>query len=168
MTKATKFIIKMGKIKLLSIAVFALLFLNCGILGYLLLSKKQENNPPENRHQRPKTLIIEKLKFDASQIENYELLIDEHRAKIRLTEDKIRKSKNELYQLLKENNVNENDKNAIIDSLANYQKQIELIHFDHFQQIKKLCKKEQLGNFNSLTNELSRMFSKKGRPRDNE
>ena len=168
MTKATKFIIKMSKIKLLSIAVFALLFLNCGILGYLLLSKRQENNLPEHRHQRPKTLIIEKLKLDASQIENYELLIDEHRAKIRLTEDKIRKSKNELYQLLKENTLNENDKNAIIDSLAKYQKQIELIHFDHFQEIKKLCKKEQLDNFNSLTNELSRMFSKKGRPRDNE
>ena len=106
MTKTTKFIIKMSKIKLLSIAVFVLLFLNCGFLGYLLLSKKQENNHSENRHQRPKTLIIEKLKFDASQIENYELLIDEHRAKIRLNEDKIRNSKNELYQLLKENNVN--------------------------------------------------------------
>ena len=158
----------MNKIKLLTFSVIGLLVLNFGILGFLVLSKPQNNNQFEQRHQRPKTLIIKKLKFNASQIQIYQVLIDDHRSKIRFTEDKIRKSKNELYQLLNQNIVADKTKNEIIDSLASYQKQIEIIHFNHFIEIKKLCKKEQLQDFNLLTMELSDMFSKKPKPRRDE
>jgi periplasmic protein CpxP/Spy len=46
--------------------------------------------------------------------------------------------------------------------------QIEAIHFQHFNDIKKLCKGEQIQAFNALTADLAMYFSKKpNKPKNN-
>ena len=40
------------------------------------------------------------------------------------------------------------------------QKRIEEANFKHFQDIKKLCKKEQMNYFSKLSEEFTRLFSK--------
>ena len=150
----------MEKTKLLTWAVIALFLLNLGTLGFLFVSGPKGHREPGQRPEGPKNLIIEKLHFDIEQIKKYEKLIQWHRANISATEDQIRDSKNALYLHLKQNPIDEKAKDSIINVLASYQKQIETIHFKHFQDIKALCTKEQLDNFNSLTEELARLFSK--------
>lgn len=151
----------MNKTKLLSVAVIALLVLNFGILGFLFLSKKHELNG----RKMPREIIIEKLYFDENQIVEYEKIIEEHQKAIRNLDDSIRKTKNELYQLLNEEKINSAQKDSLYLKLANYQKQIETTHFNHFLEIKKLCKKEQLADYKNLTEELSKIFSHKPRPK---
>lgn len=151
----------MNKTKLLSVAVIALLVLNFGILGFLFLSKKHE----PNGRKMPREIVIEKLHFDENQIVEYEKIIEEHQKSIRNLDDSIRKTKNELYQLLNEEKISSVRKDSLYFKLANYQKQIETTHFNHFLEIKKLCKKEQLADYKNLTEELSKIFSHKPRPK---
>lgn len=151
----------MNKTKLLSVAVIALLVLNFGILGFLFLSKKHESNG----RKMPREIVIEKLHFDENQIVEYEKIIEEHQKAIRNLDDSIKKTKNELYQLLNEEKINSAQKDSLYLQLANYQKQIETTHFNHFLEIKRLCKKEQLADYKYLTDELSKIFSHKPRPK---
>jgi uncharacterized protein HemX len=151
----------MNKTKLLSVAVIALLVLNFGILGYLFLSNKHE----PNGRKMPREIIIEILHFDENQIVKYEKTIQEHQKLIRKLDSSIRKTKNELYQLLNEEKIDSSQKDSLYLKLANYQKQIETTHFNHFLEIKKLCKKEQLDDYEYLTGELSRLFSRPRRPK---
>ncbi len=58
----------MNKTKLLSFAVIALLLLNFGILGSLLLSKDKDG--PKGKRM-PREIVIEKLHFDDNQVIEY-------------------------------------------------------------------------------------------------
>ena len=151
----------MNKIKLLTFGVVALLLLNFGILGFLFFSgpKRGHFHPDHDEKPQPKEIIIEKLHFDNNQIASYDKLIQTHRIHIRKLEDNITNSKNELYLLLNSEPIDVVKKDSLIENLAQLQKEIETTHFNHFQDIKKCCKKEQLADFKSLTEELSKIFS---------
>jgi len=153
----------MDKIKVLTVGVIALLLLNFGTLGFLLLSgPKHDRRPP---HREPKEIIIDKLQLDATQQASYRTLIDWHRGTIDSLDHQIRSTKNELYLQLTQKTVDIKTKDSLIARLANDQKAIEETHFKHFQDIKNLCKPEQMNNFNDLTEELSRIFGRKPKPR---
>lgn len=151
----------MDKTKLLSIAVIALLLLNFGILSFLFLSK---GNCPSDRRM-PREIVIEKLHFDKNQIVAYEKIIEIHQNTIRDLDKSIRETKNELYQLLNSDKIDSVQKDSLFLRLASYQKQIETTHFNHFLDIKKICKKEQLSDYNDLTKELSSLFAPKRKPK---
>lgn len=152
----------MNKTKVLVFAVIALVALNFGILGFLFLSKN--NDGPRGR-KMPREIVIEKLHFDENQIEAYDKTIKIHQEDIRNLDDSIRSTKNELYQLLNSDTIDSVQKDSLFLKLANYQKQIETTHFNHFLEIKKLCKKEQLSDYENLTEELSKLFSHPRRPK---
>ncbi len=158
----------MEKTKLLTVAVITLLLLNLGTLGFLFLTgpKGHHPNPEEGQEGRPKAreIIIEKLHFDANQQKEYDKLIKWHQVEIRTIEDNIRAAKNKLYLQLNKEEVDEKAKVTLIDDMSVYQRQIETTHFKHFEDIKKLCHKEQIEDFNDLTEELGRIFSKGQRP----
>lgn len=152
----------MNKTKVLVFTVIALVALNFGILGFLFLSKN--NDGPRGR-KMPREIVIEKLHFDKNQIEAYDKTIKIHQEDIRNLDDSIRSTKNELYQLLNSDTIDSLQKDSLFLKLANYQKQIETTHFNHFIEIKKLCKKEQLSDYKNLTEELSKLFSHPRRPK---
>ncbi len=156
----------MSKIKLLTIAVIGLLLTNATMLGFLLFQKPPVPTgamPPEKR-EGPKKIIIERLQFDAAQVAQYEMLITGHRQSIRLLKDSISETKNELYQSLQ--TEGSTGKDSLTSLLSALQKRIETVHYDHFAQIKKLCKPEQLEAFNELTHDLAFYFTteRKGPP----
>ena len=153
----------MNKTKLLSFAVLALLLLNFGILSFLFLTKDKER-PRERR--MPREIVIEQLHFDANQIAAYDVTIKMHQNAIRELDQSIRTTKNELYQLLNSDVVDVVKKDQLINQLATDQKQIETTHFNHFLDIKALCKKDQLDDYANLTEELSKLFSPKRKPRN--
>jgi len=153
----------MDKIKLLTIAVIALLLLNFGTLGFLLISgPKHGGRPP---HRMPKEIIIDRLQFDTTQQKEYQTLINWHRKTIDSLDRQIRETKNELYTQLTKPEGDIKTKDSLINALADHQKQIEQTHFKHFEDIKGLCRPEQRENFYDLTRELSRIFGKQPKPR---
>ena len=156
----------MEKTKLLTIAVIGLLLLNLSTLGFLFFNGSKDHRTPHEGRPEPKTIIIDKLHFDAQQQKDYAKLIQWHRGEITTLDENIRQTKNELYALLNQDQVNKKTKDSLITLLNSYQKQVEVTHFKHFEDIKKLCRQDQMRDFRELTNELSRIFAPKPhRPR---
>jgi len=153
----------MDKSKLITFSIITLLLINISTLTFMFLSGPNGHN--SNRNPEPKNLIIKKLHFNENQIVNYEKTIEIHQKTIRNLDDSIRETKQELYQLLNSGTIDLVKKEALISKLADFQKQIETIHFNHFLEIKSICKKEQLSDYNKLTEELSKIFSQRPKPR---
>jgi len=153
----------MSKIKLLTIAVIGLFLLNIGMITFMLFGNPIRpglGRPPLQR-EAPREAIIQMLHFDKEQSDQYKELIDQHQALIRDLDDKIAETKNELYQTLSTENITIKDSLQIV--LADLQKQVESVHYAHFMDIKKICRPDQLNDFNKLTKELSRLFSRNAR-----
>jgi periplasmic protein CpxP/Spy len=154
----------MEKSKLLTIAIIGLLLINIATLGFLFMNKpKSGMYEMGNNRPTPKEIITLKLQFNDAQKEEYEILIEKHRENIRQTEDQIRNVKNELYSNLSDESKQSSNE-SLVNQLANLQKQIENTHLEHFQDIKKLCRENQLDDYNQLTKELSRFFNNAHEP----
>jgi periplasmic protein CpxP/Spy len=149
----------MSKIKLLSIAVIALLAVNVGVIGFLLMRKPPmpPGRMPPGKSEGPKKIIADRLRFDKNQVAAYEILIHEHQQSLKGLKDSISTTKNNLYQCL--NTDSFNNKDSLINRLGLLQKQIESLHFEHFIQIKKLCRPEQMEQFYMLTKDLAIYFT---------
>lgn len=155
----------MGKIKLLTISVITLLILNITTLFFLIFSVGPGSQRRMNR-PKPDQIIIEKLHFDEKQQKEYRELIHWHRTRINALDSQIHKTKDELYLQLLKSKVDISTEDSLIANLSNLQKQIETTHFKHFQDIKKLCRREQMENFNELTEELTEIFPGHKKPKD--
>jgi periplasmic protein CpxP/Spy len=145
----------MNKNRFYQIIIATLLILNI-VLLFLHF------NRPE-RPVRPRNIIIERLHFDKNQIEQYEALIDKHHELIITNEVEINKVKDELYQQL----IQPYDSlkvDSLSKNIADLQKNAEMINFKHFQDIKQICKSEQLPDFEKLVGELTQIFGKKNPP----
>ena len=151
----------MDKIKLLSYSVIGLVLLNVGIISFLYISRPNPNQ--EYNRIRPKDIIIEKLHFDSIQIKKYEDFIKTYRITIDTLNNNNREIKAELYTQLKYLKVNSKIKDSLIQLTLVNQKRIEEANFEHFQDIKNICNKSQLEDFNLLTEELEKLFSNQNR-----
>jgi len=116
-------------------------------------------HPPHFDPDLPKRIVIHKLNFDKDQIVKYEQLIQQHRSQIHTNDSLINSLKNTLYQQLKSDSPNSD---SLLTLLSDAQKNTELIHFKHFEDIKLLCKPDQKPLFDNLTQELTTIF--KGKP----
>ena len=141
----------MNKIKFLKIAVGSLLLINLGLIGFLFLGP---HHPP---HHSPKAFIIEKLHLDKEQTLQFEVLIDEHRSKRKEMHQEILYLKNELYKTLTaEGKIAEQE--VLINELGKVQEASEKINLAHFSALKKICRPEQLKNFDALMEELGELM----------
>ena len=114
------------------------------------------------RRDGPKTIIIEKLHFDKEQIKNYETYIQKHRKDINNNEAVINKLRSELFEQLKyQQDTTKID--SLISKIAKQQNLAEKINYNHFLEIKRLCKPSQQKYFNELTTEIANLFSSKER-----
>jgi len=147
----------MSKNRLLTIAVICLLVINFATLTFLLFSQHRPPFRSGADREGPASLIIERLHFDTQQITAYHLLINVHRSSIRKLDGEIRATKNALYGTLAQDDPGNAD--SLKNKLSRLQSAIENVHYDHFAAIKKLCKPNQLGYFNDLTNDLAGYFS---------
>jgi protein CpxP len=125
--------------------------------GFLLVMFIMGPKGPHH-HEGPKMLIVEKLHFDQQQIVAYEKLISQHRASIRKHENLLNKAKENLYSQL---NTSSPENDSLYAVIAREHQKIEEIHFDHFEDIKSLCTKEQMPDFKKLTRELADLFEKR-------
>jgi Spy/CpxP family protein refolding chaperone len=159
----------MNRTKLLTIAVIGLLLINLGTLGVLIMRKPPrpphgEMPPPPPPGEGPKQLIIDRLRFDDAQQKQYDVIIEEHKKKTNELHDASRDMHNQLYALLKTEPVDKAKADALIQQIADNQKAVDNLNFDHFQKIKSICKPDQVEDFNELAGELAALFGPKGPP----
>lgn len=146
----------MQKVKLLTIAVIGLLLLNVCLLVFVFFRHPMGMHP---HRPKPDVVIIDKLQFDKPQQEAYRLLINEHHAAIIKMQATTRQLKNTLYKQLLLPTNRRTTVDSLTTAIAINQQSIEQINFKHFDDIKQLCKPEQLNNFTDLVDDLAKLFS---------
>jgi protein CpxP len=141
----------MTRTRLLSFAVVVLVLLNMTTLGVLFFRKPP--HPEHGKHEGPKAIIIERLKFDAGQVALYEALIRDHRGKIDELDKRMMELRGRLYDV---NDPQSAD--SIIYLIGETQGDIERVHTDHFSRIRALCRPDQLPLFDGMTKDLAGYF----------
>lgn len=143
----------MNKHKLIAIVAVGLFVINLMLVGFIFF----RNHKPTHS-EGPKKVIAERLHFDKAQIQEYEQLIIKHQESIKSKDSLIRQSKIELYTCLITNNTILKD--SIEIALGQIQKEIEELHYNHFSDLKGLCKEDQMEYFNDLAKDLAQLFAK--------
>lgn len=144
----------MNKLRLLTAVSIGLLAVNI-VLNWMLFSHRPM---PPGGGEGPRAIVIEKLGFDENQSKEYDKYIDWHKSEIRESDGQIRELKNKLYATLISDGQ-ESMKDSLINEISKVQTHIEQIHYKHFQDIKKLCKPEQQKAFDTLCNDLAKIFT---------
>lgn len=139
-----------------SILIFALLLLclNVVLLAFIFFKKPHARN-----HVGPKNEIIERLNFDKEQVLAYELLIETHRHDVQGLNQLIRDLKGEMYGTLHQEN--EKVTADILQIIGEKQLEIEQIHFNHFIDLKEICREDQMDEFKNLEKDLVNLFGAK-------
>lgn len=117
---------------------------------------------PARRHghdaDSPRDIIIRKLDMDKEQVRLYDRLIQKHRSEIAERDRQMMDCKNTLYALLPMD-AQPATTDSLTTAIAAIQKDIEQIHFEHFLQIKALCRPEQLPAYEELSHEIAAIFN---------
>lgn len=143
----------MNKAKLVSFIAVGLLISNLLLIAFMVYNK-----PRGPMHDGPRDLIIHKLHFDENQVKEYDKLIAWHRENVDKTQHEMMELRNRLYQSLTDEKIAP-EKDSLIDLIGKTQIKMEQIHYQHFEDLKKLCKPEQQGAFKNLTLEIARLFA---------
>lgn len=123
--------------------------------------------PPHPERPNPKMHIIQQLELDEKQIQQYEQLIQRHRAAIHPLELEITRTKKHLMQTLIVEQL-ESFTDSFTSKIGQLQQEIERAHLLHFQQIHKLCKPNQQVKFQQLVTELDAIFGPEKPPHNME
>jgi periplasmic protein CpxP/Spy len=161
----------MQKSRLLVMVIVGLLASNLLLAGYIIMGRNRQeqherpDGPPP--HRGPRDLIIRRLGFTGGQVEAYDKLIQWHRSEIDRSDEQMMHLKNDLYATLNEQ-PNTNRRDSLINEIVGVQRNIEQIHYKHFEDLRALCTAAQMPAFNELTNEIAALFGrpphKPGRP----
>ncbi len=149
----------MTKSKLLTIAVVLLLAVNLLQL-WIVATPHGGRRMPEG----PKDIIIEKLGFDKEQQQRYLEMIRWHRTQIREREEQILSVKKALYATLNDSTA-AGSKDSLLHELGQLQTQIERVHYRHFEDIKSICRPEQMERYEAFTREIDQLFGPPERQR---
>lgn len=149
----------MNKTRFLTGAVVVLALLN--IMALVALCSKPAH--PAHNPEGPRKTIIARLRFDKQQIADYDILVEKHRADISQKDSAMTAVRKAIYHQLQSGDFSKKD--SLIVQVGRLQSEIELIHLSHFQDIKNLCRAEQLEDFNKLAEDLFRLFGKQKRPK---
>jgi len=151
----------MNKLRFLTAAVMLLLLLNTGTLLYLFLARnKNERTGPPGR--AASGFIIEQLHLDARQQQQFAELRDQHRAIIRRVQEEDRRLHDVYFGLLKTDNPDKAKTDSLSSLIAAQRSLIETTNFEHFQQLRKLCRDDQKKRFDATIDEIARRIGPRG------
>lgn len=151
----------MNKLKFYKLIILGLIIINALLISMFLLRKP-------GKRPTPRKIIIERLQFSESQIESYDELIRVHKSNVGKTHKEIGKLKNALYKQLNEKIQNATILDSLKDELSLAQRNMENVHYDHFLDIKKLCKTDQKAKYKELSKDIAKLFSpKRGKHKKN-
>ena len=146
----------MKKETLLTTAVIALLLLNFGTLGFLLLRRPPhppgEGPGPLDRH------IVEQLRLDAAQARQFETLKQAHHEHILASDKAYRDALRNYFDLLRNDSVPIAQRDSLQAVLTRIQDERAAVTFQHFADLKALCTPEQKPRFEALLPELMQVI----------
>lgn len=143
---------------------FILFVISALLISNLILVYNLVQKPKMNEKINPRNIVIKSLLFDKNQSAQYDKLIQVHQKEIREHNDQINALKNTLYEILPADTMDATKVDSITSEIGSIQQNIENIHFNHFMDIKRICKPSQHGAFIKLSSELQKIFHARRNP----
>ncbi|MBL4648876.1 MAG: hypothetical protein JKY03_04025 [Aureispira sp.] len=145
----------MSKVKFLTILSATLAIINIALISFFLLG------PPHGKNKNaPKEYILKQLNLDKEQVAQYDVLIEIHQKKRMTLNQNIMELRKELYPIaLKDGDISK--KEQILAQLESAHQDLELVHLEHFEEVKRICRADQRKQFDALVDELTHLFAKK-------
>lgn len=146
----------MNRTRLYGIATAALLILNIILISFIYVGKIRHRS-----QEGPRDIIIERLHFDEAQVASYDKLIEDHTENIAKQDKAILETKRMLYENIR--NAGDTELVSTLENdLGKLQIGVEKINYNHFRDIKNICKENQLAYFNDLMKDITILFNKPG------
>jgi Spy/CpxP family protein refolding chaperone len=146
--------------------IVLLLLVNFGILAYLLIGNNDRRGPgrPEFGPPRPDRMIIERLKLDEEQQEQFHDLKHEHHTQMLDAQETSADLHRKLFVALKDTTVSTATTDSLYAQLAQNQLRKERATFDHLKKLRSILKPEQEPYFDELVEDLSERIMGPHRP----
>lgn len=153
----------MNRTRLLTIALLALLVLNLGTLVFLWQAReKQPGQPPPGGNAAD--FIVHALKLDDQQQKQFAALRDQHQAVVRQAREQDRKLHDLYFDLLKADTPDRAKADSVAGLFAIERKRIDSATFEHFRQLRGLCRDEQKKLFDNVIDQVVHMLGPKEPP----
>ena len=145
------------KIKSLYILVGVLLFINIATLGFIWyttikVKTEQEMHPP--RPDKNNSFLSDELGFTGEQSQKFEVLKTEHRRGVENILGQTKELKDGLFDCIKTGD--EAKAKEIAGKIAENQRALDLLTYEHFKEVRKICNNEQKNKFDRILKELIR------------
>lgn len=149
---------KIDKVKLLTILVVLLLFINVAtIAGIWKLIDPHTLGMMPPPPPSPKDFIISKLDLDEEQQKVFEELRKEHFEQMSGLQEQIRDEKDAMYDLLKSSSPDTTQTYLHIAKIMQSEERLERITFEHFRKVRAICNEEQQQHFDVIIDQVMRM-----------
>lgn len=145
----------METVKLLKWIVGILLLVN---IVTIFLEWFSSFMPPVHDRGNAAKFLSKELKFSTAQEDKYAQLRQAHQQATRIYNERNMALKKQLYDLLATDSQN-SAVSSLMDSIGFYSKKSELVRFEHFQEVRKLCDDTQKERFDQIIQEVIRMMS---------
>lgn len=142
----------------LTAAVVLLLLANVASIAIFWLGKNKHHGPPE----RPDNFLIRELDFDTRQQDQFMQLVTAHRQRAGQLREQIRDAKDDFFGLLQQPGVPDSIKTTAAAKASQLTRQLDLVTFEHFQQVRTLCNASQQKKFDAIIHDVLRNMAGPG------
>lgn len=151
---------KFPRQKWLLLLVVILLLTNIVTLAFFWSTRPPYHEPfpnnqkPGERERRMGLFMVNEMKFDKQQEETYWKLRDSMVNQQRPLMDSIREAKKVFFDLLKQPSPSDSQVYAVNNHVSELQQKLDMLTFRHFQQVRTLCKPDQIQKFDTVIKEI--------------
>jgi hypothetical protein len=119
-----------------------------------------------NNSQRPRMgqFIVDQMKFDSTQENAYWIMRDSLVNTQRPVWDSIRAARKRFYDLVNQQMPNDSVLLSRAHEITEYQQKLDLITLHHFQQVRTLCRPNQVQKFDTVIQEIVNRMTPQRRP----
>lgn len=149
------------KYRLLIWAVVLLLICNIGLVLTLWLKPPQQGGP---HREPPRNFVISNLGFSDEQVSKYDVLIEAHQDAMRRLRREAMTYRQTLFNGLKGNNNTAVNADSLAQRIAVNQKEIEVVTYEHFRQVRMLCTADQMPKFDAIIGDVIKRMNGHGGP----
>ena len=140
------------KYNILKWSVIVLAILNIALMVNMWL--KPGRHVPQQMGGGPKEMIIKELEFSDAQIVKYNEMVNSHRKGMRELEESGKKIRQNYFKLMTSDTLDRKAKEEFELAIAENQKGIETITFDHFRLVRVLCSDDQKKKFDRIIGDV--------------
>ncbi len=140
--------------KFLLIAVILLLVVNVALVAFMLMGKDKK---PASRGEGGKAAfekMVNELGMNETQKKEFDSLREAHFSKIRPLFDSIRTIRQTLFNLIKEENLNDSLVSVYSNNIAERQTRADKLTIAHFRQVRKMFSGDMLTKYDELVQKM--------------